>query len=82
MTYNQVQRDSADISKIDVGIKKKFPWNWLVEKDSNGMFLSEWVRKVDCAGEALCNICNDILRYGAGGKSVLLRHANKKKTTS
>ena len=78
MTYNQVQRDSADISKIDVGIKNKFSWNWLVEKDSNGMFLSEWVRKVDRAGEALCNICNYMLRYGAGGKCVLLRHAKEK----
>ena len=29
------------------------------------------------AGVALCNVCHNVLKYGAGGKSVLLRHANK-----
>ena len=58
MSYKQVHRDDSDISNIDLGIKNKFNWNWLVEKDKNGMFLSEWVRKLDGPGVALCNICN------------------------
>ena len=75
MAYNQVHRDSADISKIDAGVKNKFNWTWLTQKDANDMFLSEWLRKVDVAGQALCNVCNNLIKYGSAGKSVLLRHA-------
>ena len=79
MSYKQVHRDDSDISKIDLGIKNKFNWNWLVEKDKNGMFLSEWVRKLDGPGVALCNICNSILKYGSAGKSAFLRHVENSK---
>ena len=59
--------------------KNKFNWNWLVEKDKIGMFLSEWVRKLDGPGVALCNIYNSILKYGSAGKSAFLRHADNSK---
>ena len=59
--------------------KNNFNWNWLVEKDKNGMFLSEWVRKLDGPGVALCNICNSILKYGSAGKSAFLRHVEQQR---
>ena len=75
MTYNQVRRDDSDIKEIDRGVKNKFNWNWLEEKDSNDMFLSEWVRKVDAAGKAICLVCNLTMKYGGEGKSAFTRHA-------
>ena len=75
MTYNQVRRDDSGINIIDKEVKNKFKWHWLEEKDSNGMFLSGWVRKIDVAGKAICLICNCPLRYGGEGKSAFVRHA-------
>ena len=77
MTFNQVSRDNADVSTIDKGVKNKFKWNWLEEKDSNKMFYSDWVRKVDLPGRALCLLCNTLLKYGSQGKSALAVHAKK-----
>ena len=76
MSYNQVTRGGGyDIKVIDKGLKNKFKWNWLEEKDCNGMFLSEWVRKIDISGKALCLLCNTVLKYGAQGKSAFASHA-------
>ena len=76
MSYNQVTRVGGyDVKEIDKAFKNKFKWNWLEEKDSNGMYLSEWVRKIDLPGKALCLLCNTVLRYGGQGKSAFASHA-------
>lgn len=77
MAFNQVSRNGgAEISSIDKGVKNQFKWNWLENKDANEMFLSDWVRKVDLAGKALCLICNKLMNYGNQGKAGLDNHAN------
>ena len=76
MAFNQVSRnDGAEISSIDKGVKNQFKWNWLENKDDKGMFLSEWVRKIDLAGKALCLICKKLINYGNQGKAGLDHHA-------
>ena len=78
MKYNIVKRDDSEASSIDKGIKNKFCWSWLEEKDANGMFLSEWVRKIDLAGQAICTICDGHkMIYGSQGKSAIFRHARR-----
>ena len=41
------------------------------------MYLSEWVRKIDIACQAICNLCNCQLKYGGQGKSTFVRHAKR-----
>ena len=59
---------SADIKAIDKGVKNKWVWEWLEEKDSEDYFLSDYVRKLDIAGMAKCIIYNETLKYGSSGK--------------
>ena len=40
------------IKNVDEGVKNKFRWNWLEEKDSNGDFLSDYVRKISAPGKS------------------------------
>ena len=44
-------------------------------KDLNGDFLSDYVRKINQPGRALCIWCNDQLKYAASGKRDLKCHA-------
>ena len=87
MSFNQVSRNGGvEIGSIDKGVKNQFKWNWLESEDANGMYFSEWVRKVDLAGRALCLICNKLINYGNQGKAGLNHHAkcvaHKKAVTS
>ena len=57
MAFNQVSRyGGVEIASIDKGVKNQFKWNWLENKDSKGMFFSEWVRWISlvrpCASSA------------------------------
>ena len=70
---------SADLKTIEEGVKNKFRWTWLEEKDCLGDFLSDYVRKTDQAGIAFCIICNDTLKYRSGGKRDLKAHASTSK---
>ncbi|XP_060764516.1 uncharacterized protein LOC132873191 isoform X2 [Neoarius graeffei] len=70
---------SADIRSIEGKVKNKFRWSWLKEKDANGDFLSDYVRKVDRPGYALCTWCNDLLKYESSGKKGLRCHSKCKK---
>jgi len=66
----------ADIKEIEKGIKNKFKWTWLEEKDKDGYFLSDYVRKLNTAGQAKCIICNEIIKYASSGKKAVLGHGN------
>ena len=70
---------TARITEIDKGIKNRWNWKWMEEKDSNGVFLSDYVRKINKPGYARCIICHCDIRYGAGGKGDLMSHSKKKK---
>ena len=63
----------TDITQIEKGVKNKFRWNWLEEKDSNGDFLSDYVRKLVQPGLAYCVFCNHRLDYSTKGKSFVKR---------
>ena len=47
------------------------------EKDENGDYLSNYVRKINVSGSAFCICCNKPLVYGNAGKADLLKHATK-----
>ena len=72
---------SSDARQIDKdgGIKNKWLWSWIAEKDANGDFLSDYFRKIDVPGKAFCIYCRCIFGYKGGGKRDLLRHAQNSK---
>ncbi|XP_019731634.1 uncharacterized protein LOC109519504 [Hippocampus comes] len=76
--FKQVDRQ-ADLHAIDASVRNTFKWSWLEEKDVNGDFLSDYIRKVDKPGLAICIWCNDTLRYGSSGKKDLKTHSKKAK---
>ena len=62
----------AEIVKL---CKNKFKWTWLEEKDEDGFFYSDYVRKLKVAGLAVSIMCHDNLKYGSRGKQSLRDHA-------
>jgi hypothetical protein len=46
MMYKILDR-TANIKEVDRGLKNIFSWKWLENKDFNGDFLSDYVRKID-----------------------------------
>ena len=51
--YEIVERKiSVDARKIDKEVENKWVWDLLLEKDINGDYLSESLKKVDQAGVA------------------------------
>jgi len=57
---------------IDINIKNKFRWSWLETKDENGDFLSEFIRKVNQPGIAICTWCGDKpINYGGSGSVIV-----------
>ena len=46
MAYKIVDR-TIDLKELEKSVKNKFRWSWLEEKDSNGDYLSEYIRKID-----------------------------------
>lgn len=44
-------KSHADISKVDSGIKNKFRWEWMQQKDFLGDFYSEYIRKIENPGK-------------------------------
>lgn len=70
-----VDRKTGDLQTIESGVRNKFLWSWLEEKDCNGDFLSDYVRKTIKPGNAHCLFCDDKLDYGKKGKSFIHRHA-------
>ncbi|RUS75553.1 hypothetical protein EGW08_016678, partial [Elysia chlorotica] len=46
MMPDQFVDRTTDLKAIEHGIRNKFRWQWLEEKDCNGDFLSDYVRKL------------------------------------
>ncbi len=70
----EVDRKTADLKEIEAGVKNKFRWNWLEEKDADGHFLSDNIRKLNVAGQCKCIVCNVIIKYGSSGRKSLVGH--------
>ena len=81
-SYKVVQRNVGVSAKdIDSSCKNKCVWDWLSEKDVNNDYLSDYVKKVDIPGVAICCWCKEFLKYGSSGKKRLHRYSiqNKEK---
>ena len=57
MSTKVIER-TDDIKALEVNVKNKWNWSWMEDKDNNGDFMSEYVRKINQPGVALY-----ILRY-------------------
>ena len=79
MAWREVSREDGSLKGIEEGVKNSFRWVWLEEKDQNGQFLSEYIRKVNIPGKALCTYCNSLLNYSSGGKKDIKNHSKNKK---
>lgn len=65
---------TTDLKKLESSVKNKFKWSWLEEKDANGRLLSDYVKKLNTPGLALCLCCDTKLDYSKKGKSFIKRH--------
>ena len=66
----------TDLKDLEAGVPNKFKWSWLEEKDTNGDFLSSYVRKIVEPGMVYCKFCCQKVKYGGKGKSMIKRHAD------
>jgi hypothetical protein len=69
----------VELQKLEAGIKNKFKWSWLEEKDVHGEYISTYVRKLNDGGCAFCIWCKDIIKYGSSGKKAIHSHATRDK---
>ena len=63
--------------EVYLACKNKWNWSWLEEKDVNGDFISDYIRKIDASGLAFCIYCNKPVSYKSSGKKDILAHAKK-----
>ena len=68
-----------DILEVDANVKNKFKFEWLSDKDCNGDFYSDYIRKPKEPGLAFCLHCRDTINYGSAGKRCLVTHAKTQK---
>lgn len=74
-----ISRESVDdIKALEEGVKNHWRWEWL-EKNVNGIFLRETIRKLKGAGMAYCTLCHRELMYGSRGLVALVDHVKAKK---
>ena len=77
-TYKIISRENNKSGReVDVAYKNKWNWSWLEEKDVNGDFILDYIRKMDASGLAFCIYCNKPVSYGSSGKKDILAHARK-----
>ena len=65
----------VDARKINREVKKKWIWDWLLEKDMHRDYLSENAKIVDQASIVICSWYNEFLIYGFSGNKRLLKRA-------
>ena len=69
---------SGDAPKIFVaGIKNKWNWSLLSQKDRNDNFLSNYCVKIYKSGYTWCTWCNKQIVYDSGGKKDLITSNQK-----
>ena len=67
------------IDSVDLTSRNKFRWEWLLLKDNNDEFFSNFIRKIAKDGFAWCCYCKAEIKYGNSGVRALKDHANKSK---
>lgn len=77
MPLFKVLERTDDLQKIEDGVKNKWKWIWCEERDGNGDFYSEYLRKIDKPGKAYCNWCQKPVAYGGKGKASMKQHSEK-----
>lgn len=78
METKEVNR-TANINEIDAKVKNKIRWEWLSDKNKNGDFLSNYVRKISKSGHVICKWCDKLINHGAAGKRALNDHSKSVK---
>ena len=60
----------SDPKTLDIGLKNKWNWNWLQERDlsENKDFLLDYVLKINKPGVVYCLYCDIDIVYGSLGK--------------
>ena len=80
MAFKIVER-SIDLDArnvIDKDIKNKWVRNWLLEKNINDYYLSDYIRKIDHPRVVICTWCKELL-HGSSGEKCLKLHATQNK---
>ncbi|GBM06685.1 hypothetical protein AVEN_76056-1 [Araneus ventricosus] len=62
----------------DFGVRNKWRFEWLKEKDQNELSFSEGCKKINEVGHCFCFICPKKINYGNNGKKSLKKHADDK----
>lgn len=74
--------DQVRVREIDAGVKNKFNWSWLDEKEvvkGITVTLGDHVVKVDLPGKAWCQLCSASITYGGRGKKTIINHVTSEK---
>ena len=84
--YDVIERCSkiSDPKTLDIGVKNKWNWNWLQERDLSESedFLSDYIVKINKPGVAYSLYCNIDIVYGSLGKRNLRKHAQRNEKDS
>ena len=73
--YKVLSRENKGGREVDLACEN---WSWLEEKDVNGDFISDYIRKIDASGLALyCINPEQQASYEGSGKKDILAHAKK-----
>lgn len=72
LTKDQV----SELEKVEKGVRNRWRWDWIEEKDSEGKKFRSWVEKMDAPGVAFCTVCLKSIKYGSSGKKKLREHAD------
>lgn len=73
--------DDCSTQGIDKGVRNSWCWNWL-EKQVDGVYVRDVIRKVKLPGTAYCIICNKDILYGNRGFLCISNHLKSTKHTS
>jgi hypothetical protein len=68
------ESDHCGAEATDKGLKTRWRWSLLSEKDKDGIDWREWCKKTDIAGMCFCIACSKTIRYGTTGKKILRLH--------
>jgi hypothetical protein len=67
------EEEEEKLKNVEKGVKNRWRWGWLDEKDKNGVELRAWVQKIDSSGVAFCTVCLKSVKYGTSGKTKLMK---------
>ncbi|GBN46768.1 hypothetical protein AVEN_157040-1 [Araneus ventricosus] len=51
----------------DAGVRNKWHFEWLKEKDKNKVSFSKWCKKINEVGHCFCFVCPKKINYGNNG---------------